>query len=86
MEGPPYSCLEFVAHDISVGVLARHSAVTGIKISVGRPYVPIPGPIHSQGNTFSLHAGQAEAVAVTWLPACVSAYCQLFGRMQPTKR
>ena len=64
MKGPPCSCLESVAHDISVGVLGLHSAVTGIKISIGRPYAPIPGAMRSQGITFSLRAGQAEVVAL----------------------
>ncbi len=59
MEGPPYRQLELVAHDITVGVLARHLAVTGIKISIKRPYVLIAGAVHSQGMSLSCHAEHA---------------------------
>ncbi len=68
MEGPPYRQLELVAHDITVGVLARHLAVTGIKISIKRSYVPIAGPVHSQGITLSFCAEHAAIACAPWSP------------------
>ena len=72
MEGPPYRLLRSLAHDITVGVLSQHLAVTGIKIEIGRPYVPITGAINSKGIACSLAAGHGEVV-LTWLPACLPA-------------
>ena len=51
MEGPHHNLLESVAHDIADGVLTQHLSVTGIKISIQRPYFPVAGVLKSQGGS-----------------------------------
>ena len=41
MEGPPRKHLETAAHDVIIGVLAEHLNLTGMKISIQRPYAPV---------------------------------------------
>lgn len=49
MEGPPYRLLESVGQAVCDKLLARHLAVTRVRVRVGKPHVAVEGPVDLLG-------------------------------------
>ncbi len=92
VEGPPLKLIEAVAERAAADILSRHPAVVGVRMTVRKPHVAVPGIVGSLG---ALRSARCICVcAVTCMQACkytqllvwwgaqaaVNESCQMFRR------